>query len=363
MKTRRQFLYQASSIAALAGVGVGSLASCSNSISDGLILSAAKSSQGQFKLAAARPNGRIVWQHDIDVRGHDVAVNSAGTISAFVARRPGKTVWLLDSQSGSLLQTLKAPPRTQFNGHAAFSVDGNQLYVTETSYPGNIGQIGVYNLSSGKRQKSFLSGGLDPHQCALDPSNNCLVIANGGRLEQEHRTKQWYLDSERPPNVSWVNPHNGQLIAQHHLDQPQLSLRHFDITDSGVVVVGSQTNKGNSQPILHKLSALRKPQPFVAEPSTWASLNGYIASISLLKTPGSHYAMATSPKGSRWITWDINSLEIVASGDINDVSGACHSPEQFLLTSGLGKICSPDDVVGTAEALAFDNHCQFIAKT
>ena len=162
---------------------LGALWSCSSASAKSPSVFAAARRGKQPVLCGLNANSELCWELPVPRRAHDVALHPSKPQLAFMARRPGQQIWWLSRESGELLGECKAPANTQFNGHAAYSPDGSSLFTTETVFPGNVGQIGIYDSASFERIGSFLSGGVDPHQLLLLPGSDVLVVANGGKVE------------------------------------------------------------------------------------------------------------------------------------------------------------------------------------
>ena len=362
---RRQLL-----AALAAGAVIGPMLACSHRTTGPLVLAAARAGN-QPLLCALSSDGSLRWRIDVSERGHDIAVHPSEPLAAFVSRRPGKQVWMVDTESGRIVSRLAVPLRTQFNGHAVFTADGTRLLTTETSYPGNVGQIGIYDTVSGERLGEFLSGGLDPHQCVL-ANNEMLIVANGGRLEAEHGKARTML-RDRPSSISWININSGQLAASRSLaaDELSLSLRHLAVVNDQTVAVGLQREasadaegKTLSAPLIRLASIDSAWQPLAPPTGGWGIANGYIGSLAA--NAATAEIAATSPRGGCQMHWSLINGEFLRTEQARDISGIAASSSGFVSTSGSGAVlgletkpmANPNRI--KVANIEFDNHCAVI---
>ena len=175
MTTRRGFIGGLASFAGVAPslgwAGLGAPAA----------LSAAKLSNGTYRLIGFQASGSIEFSVDLPARGHAAAAHPLRAEAVAFARRPGRFALVLDCHSGVVLTQLDAPVGRHFYGHGAFSADGGLLFTTENEFDTARGVIGVWDTTDGyRRVGEFASGGIGPHEMRLMPDGTTLVVANGG---------------------------------------------------------------------------------------------------------------------------------------------------------------------------------------
>ena len=320
-------------------------------------VSAVRKPTGQYAVVALAADGRLIWEFGLPHRGHSVVPSPDGQLLAAFPRRPGQTIWLLDSTDGRLLRTLQAGPGRQMNGHGVFSADGRSLLVTETVFGETThGEIAVYDVRSGALTRRFASGGLDPHQCLW--CGGLLAVAHGGYIEFPNRSKPKQLDPLRPPNLAWLDASSGQLRRADVLADPGLSIRHL-AADGEAVFAGFQHDDGPAAraSLLGYATPAQPLQPMTADATTWAAFNGYVGSVALDAT--GLQVIATSPKGGVLGIWDRRNLAFAGLRRLADVCGVAADEQGWVASSGFGVVMNAAAEVVRTD-YAFDNHLAVI---
>ena len=162
---RRTFL--AASLAAVAGSAVLGWRWWSQERQP-VLLSARDNAQGEHFAVGYTLAGEQLFATQVTARCHDICVHPSLPLALFTGRRPSTESYLIDLQTGRLLQTLVTPANRHFQGHAVFDARGERLYSTEndTDEPGR-GVIGVWQLDTAQRLQrvdDLSSHGVGPHQ-------------------------------------------------------------------------------------------------------------------------------------------------------------------------------------------------------
>lgn len=323
--------------------------------------SSCRFANGQFGVALLNENGQTLSTLDLPGRGHDIThCPVTGRLVAF-ARRPGTFAVVFDA-AGNSLDLISAHEGRHFFGHGVFSGDGNLLYTTENQFDEAQGIIGIYDATNNfARIGEFSSGGMDPHDILLI-DNRTLCVANGGIETHPDYGRQKLNLSTMKPNLSWIDPNNGALIAQHKLpsDLHQVSLRHLAKGSGKTIWVGAQY-QGISQaevPLLMFAGPDTELQMPTLPPNALRALSNYVGSV--VTSDNGQTVVATSPVGNAALVFDVASGNFQILGHEN-VCGASFARSTPILTTGNGDFVTTETSV-TKTGVQFDNHLLTLAQ-
>ncbi|MEM8654330.1 MAG: DUF1513 domain-containing protein [Pseudomonadota bacterium] len=324
-----------------------------------IALSAALRPDGQHVLVGLTAKGTIPFEIPLPARGHAAAAHPHLAEAVAIARRPGTFAKVIDCARGHVLQTLHAPLGRHFYGHGAFSSDGTQLFTPENGIATGQGWIGVWDRSAGyKRQGSFTSAGIGPHEILRLP-NGLLAVANGGiRTHPRTGRDKLNLDTMRP-NLALFDT-SGQLtdVAELPPDLHQNSLRHIAAAPDNTVVCGFQWQGDpfDAPPLVALYTGAGRLTKARMDDTALFGLDGYIGSVSAFGN--GHYA-ASAPRGNTTFVFDALGRQ-TDTFKATDVCGLCAGPDDTcLVTDGTGRVHALRDGVLAQIArhpLAFDNH-------
>lgn len=85
-----------------------------------LLLSARDDADGKHYAVGYRLDGSCAFATEVGMRCHAIVQHPQLPLALFVARRPGRTSYLLSLEDGRLLQTLEAQPARHFYGHGVW---------------------------------------------------------------------------------------------------------------------------------------------------------------------------------------------------------------------------------------------------
>lgn len=123
---------------------------------------------------------------------HSVQLNLAQPYQ-IIAVEDGPSAAMVDARTRRKAQDLKAPEDLVFAGHAVFSQDGSQVYLTARHRTSQEGFILAYNTETLELISRAKSGGFLPHDIEFDyKSSNNLLIAHKGSEQQSSRLT-WYI--------------------------------------------------------------------------------------------------------------------------------------------------------------------------
>jgi uncharacterized protein len=357
MTTRRRFiasLLAASALPSLSWADAGSPA----------YLAAAKLADGTFALHGITAQGVTVFTIPLPARGHAATAHPTRPEAVAFARRPGIYAIILNCANGVALTHLTPPEGSQFNGHGAFSQDGNILYTSEVIATTCEGRVGLWDASKGYRRiRSWATGGIGPHDMKRLPGGDTLVIANGGiQTDPQDRTKL-NIDTMRP-NLAYLDAagHIADLIEL-PAEYRQNSIRHLAIAADNTVAFALQWegDAGEPAPLLGLHKQGRAPQLCNVPEAQMFVMQGYAGSIAFDAT-AQEVAITSSHGGAVQIygrdgTFLAGILRADASGIAPTLNG-------FLLTDGFGTISTIIDHILTTVtegSALWDNHLVALA--
>ncbi|MEL6100405.1 MAG: DUF1513 domain-containing protein [Pseudomonadota bacterium] len=331
-----------------------------------IALSAALRSDSQHVLVGLTATGEITFEIPLPARGHAAAAHPDVAEAVAIARRPGTFAKVIDCARGATIKTLHAPQGRHFYGHGAFSSDGTLLFTPENDIATDQGWIGVWDRSAGyKRQGSFTSAGIGPHEILRLP-NGFLAVANGGiRTHPASGRDKLNLDTMRP-NLAIFNQ-TGQLtdFADLPANLHQNSLRHIAAAPDNTIVCGFQWQGDpfDAPPLVAFYKGNGTLTQAQMDDTALFGLDGYIGSVSAFGH--GHYA-ASAPRGNTTFVFDGTGAQTGAVR-ATDVCGLCAAPQgTCLVTDGTGRVHWLRDNNLTQIAthpLAFDNHLVALTHT
>lgn len=330
-----------------------------------LLCSAFTTVTGSHWIGVCDAAGNTLFEHAVPSRGHAIAHNHDATSAAFVARRPGRWIEIIDLTHMKPLSSLAAPAGRHFSGHACYNAQGNRLLVGGNDYDGKRGVVLVYDMHAQRYVKEFSSYGLDPHELALMPDDKTLVVANGG-IETHPDFERIKLNlPTMAPSLAYIDIETGRLIEQVRPPHHQLSLRHLTLLPDGRVVVGAQyEGSPNDNPplvFIHQAGSLLTP--LAAHPEQERTqLNRYVASVT--SSINGQWIATSSPRGNRISLWSGENLKWVRDVMLPDVAGIRFAPQGSLLlcSSGNGSLYAVETpewaprLIKRSEHIQWDNH-------
>jgi hypothetical protein len=360
---RRQFILGASQAALAAWF----LPACTAQKSEQWLVSTCNNQQGQTMAAAITRQGEIVSSVKLPTRGHDsLALPHKPGHALVFCRRPDRFAVEIDFSNGKITNNIQSQTDSHFYGHGVLSKDGQYLYTTENLYDEKRGLIVVRDAHNYQVLHRFDSGGVGPHELALMPDGNTLVIANGGIETHPNQPRKKLNLADMQPNLSYLDITSGKVLSSYAPPDNQLSIRHLTVSPNGAVYAGAQYQgkKSTIKPLVFAHHGEDSLQAFSASQSQWYKMEQYTA--SLLVKDG--LLCVSCPRGSQLSFWDTATREFIGQQAFSDVSGLAYSNGNLLASSGKGllkKLNHANPITGTTSisslALKFDNHMTMIA--
>lgn len=281
---------------------------------------------------------------DSGFRGHDVARNLARPREVLMfGRRPGFETIVVDLDEARVVRRLVLDTGTAFQGHGCFTPDGAYLFTSEATVDDARGRIGVWDARTYQRLDAMDSGGVGPHEIALRPDSNLLVVANGGLLTRPETGRAVLNLDTMTSSLTYLDPWAARVVDAVGVDEPKSSIRHFDVLADGTVVFGVQVQRaaaGHERVVpLGFVHRLGDPVQALEEPSgIVAALQDYVGSVAI--APGSRVVGLTSPRGDVAAFWDVDHGLFVGHHRLADVCGIAASSDgdRFILTSSTGEV-------------------------
>lgn len=323
-------------------------------------LSAARLADGSHALIGLDQRGREAFRVPLPGRGHAAAAHPTKTIAVAFARRPGAFALVIDCADGRVISRLDSPEGRHFYGHGAFSADGGLLFTTENDYDAGEGRIGVWDVRGGYlRIGEFASAGVGPHDVALAPDGETLVVANGGIQTHPDAGRAKLNIPVMRPNVAWIRAADGALVdiaepeGALHLN----SLRHFAFAPDGEAVIGAQWQGDvTTSPALIARARPGRDLVWIDGPQRlWLRMQGYVGSVAVAHDGAEGRIAATGPRGGLAVVADFDAVRETL--DLADVCGAAAGTgDALFLTTGGGEVCDRRGAPIARHDLAFDNH-------
>lgn len=336
-----------------------------NSLADGCFISGCDDDEGCHFMAGFDFTGRRRFILETPQRMHAAALNPAQPQQlVFFARRPGTEIYSIDLHSATVIQRLASGTGRHFCGHGCFSADGRYLFSAESDYVKNRGVVSVRDAATLEVLEEWTTHGPDPHELRLLDGGNTLVIANGGILTSPDRPGVNLDPAAMQPSLVYLDTSDGKMRGEFRLQDSQLSIRHIDVNDNGLVAIALQYAgpAENRVPLLASHAGEDALQLFTHDACDWRRLNQYTGSIEF---GGGVIAAVSSPRGNCLSFWDMAERRMLAQHYIHDVCGIAYDAgrRNFIATTGAGNIYR-FDAAGraasggrmTIDRIRWDNH-------
>ena len=357
--SRRGFL-----TTALACFAVSSQSGCSHT--PAILLSAADDVFGQHYILAMTPKGELRFKIKVPIRCHDIVVHPSEPIAVFIGRRPARQAFIVNFQTGRLVNRVMTSEDRHFYGHGCFSQQGAYFYCSENDLATLDGLLSIYRYQSESqgliKADEIPLGEIGPHQLKLvNQANvnqaNIMAIAIGG-IQTHPATGRAFLNQDTMrPGLIYVDLDTHQIIERVRPVDPYLSIRHLDVHQDTVFFACQYY--GPHDPMMKLVGKHRLGQniewldaPSVAQ----LQMNQYVASIQV----NAKEVIASCPKGNCLLKWDQTSGRFNSLIKAFDASGIAFIDDHWHLTTGKGKLISYERESAHQAALhpslQFDNH-------
>jgi hypothetical protein len=307
-------------------------------------LSAQGQSQGQYGLGWVDTHGEKLSKVSTPFRGHGFCQNPTQLDHIIMfSRRPGTEGIRLNLSSGKIDTTFRSAPDRHMHGHGCFSADGTKLFCAESEISTGKGKISIRDTRTLTLIGEFDSYGIGPHEIALMPDGNTLVVANGGLLTHPDSGREILNLNSMRASLAYIDIHSGELLSEHFIPEKKTSIRHLDVANDGTVAIALQVQrKAMGHNKLTPLAAIHKQGQKIillqAPEALLSKLNDYMGSVKINNT--SRIAAFASPKGNLAMFWHLDDLSLQGYHSFHDVCGLAVSQDNkyFVLSNSTGKI-------------------------
>ena len=318
-----------------------------------------------YGLALLSASGELIAETYIDDRLHAITASPQRQYPHLCAptRRPGTKLYLFDQHTAQLRKILICPEGVHFQGHAAYHPTRPLLYTAENHYHTGQGMIGLWDVKENyRRLGAFPSGGIGPHEIKRHPTLPFLVVANGG-LQTHPETGRSVLNKDiMSPNLSMIHLSDHHVKTQYRLPPHwhQNSIRHFDITPGGDIVIGLQYQGGRTD-LVPLIAVIKIPDTSKASshltvlrapPNIERRMRHYCGSVTIL--PDTSSALVSHPRGHFASLWDLGTNSYLGQIHEKDICGLSHTRDGFIATTGTGHVLIPAGSETQAAPLSFN---------
>ena len=304
-------------------------------------LAARMDAGGAFRVGVFDSAGSLLLDLDLPARGHGFALHPQWPVAVCFARRPGSFALVFDVVTGARLAELRTPPDRHFCGHGVFGGDGSLLYASENDYSNRRGVMGVYVPDEGYRRAGELpTHGIGPHEIALLPGEETLVVANGGIATHPDAPGVKLNLPSMESTLAYVDRCGGGLLERVALPRAlhALGIRHIAVAHDGRVALGMQYEgpRGDLVPLVGLHRRGREVALFDAPEPELRAMRQYCGSVAF--DASGRIVAASAPRGDAITLWDARSGGYLCALPVADGSGVAPTREagRFLATSGRG---------------------------
>lgn len=306
-----------------------------------LFASAAQRATGQYELVVVDQHGGVQMSHPLPARAHHIAAHPHQSVLAAVGRRPATFIDVVDYHAQQLVTRIKSAPGQHFYGHAIYTNDGQYLITTENEIQSGNGLIVIRDCRQNYRViRQFSSHGIGPHELKMMPDGRTLVVANGGILTHPDQGRKKLNIESMQPSLAYIDIHSGELLEQAHMPKEyhQLSIRHFDISPTGNIVIALQYQGTKSDDVpLVAFHSQGQALNFVRAPDAVnAAMKQYCGSARF--DSSGEIAAISSPRGNLVTFWHAKQNTFLTSIISRDGCGLANTKQagEFLISTGRG---------------------------
>ena len=312
--------------------------------------------------------GRPHFSFPLPARGHGMAFHPIRAECVVFARRPGNFAYVLDCETPTICNQIKADETKHFQGHGTFSEDGRYLFATENDYQAGRGVLGAYDAADNYLRVGELpTHGIGPHEVRLMPGGDRIAVANGGIRTHPDLGRAKLNIPTMKPNLAVLDSRSGKLLARAVLPKElhKLSVRHIDIAEDGRIAFAMQYegDRRHQVPLAGLLDGNLQVSYLRPPPQIETRFRHYTGSIAFDRS--GQFIAVSSPRGHLATLWNARSGKLLHAVDASDASGLAPTSKagEFLVSSGEGSLQILSSLTGKSttirnqdEHLGWDNH-------
>ncbi len=315
--TRRSFLLGS---AALLGSRWLARAAKPNELIIGAVQYAIEGGAMSRALIAIDSAGKRYAKVALDFHFHGFAPHPAQRQRAVLFEKKGPGACEVDLLAKQVVRPLRTSEDRQFYGHGAFSLDGKQLYATESILKTGEGVIVLRDGATLAQSGEFPTYGSRPHDCVLIDRGRTLVITNGGGTLEE---------TDAAPSITFVDVATRKLREKLPFDNPRLNAGHLALTSRRELVVISAPRSGLPNGDLGGIS-LRAPGAPLKQLTEPAEVTHRMIgeTLSLAIHEPSHVVAVTTPDADLVTFWNYQRGKLVKSLKLDHPRGITLTRDQ-----------------------------------
>jgi uncharacterized protein len=291
-----------------------------------------ESPQGEAKFVACKVNLQATGQ--LEVKNipttffpHGFAVDPTNKQRVIAFEKIGAGACEINIGAEKITRNLATSANRFFYGHGVFTLDGTQLFSTETSPTTGEGFIGLRDGKTLAYLGDFPSYGSHPHDCCLTNDGKVLVVTNGGDA----------AGGSRKPNLSYIDINSRKLLEQLPIKDDAFNAGHVHLNKSGAALVISAPRRGLTQDYLgaihfrtHKddLRRVGLKSPVVDK------ITGEALSAAIV--PEKDLFVVTHPTPGLVTCWTLSTLELQKTINLPRVRGVALTDDRQELVFAYG---------------------------
>lgn len=298
----------------------------------------------------------------LDFPAHWIAQHPHRRRLAAAVEKRGARGAIVDLAEGRRLDTLAPLPDHAFSGHAAWSADGEVLFLVETHTQTGAGALSVRDAGTLVVLGRLSTHGFFPHDCRLAHDGRRLAVTNGGGTAA----------SGCRPSLVLVDPASNELVDRRELDDPRRNAGHLALAADGALAVVSAPRDGlpeRTTPGGVAVALADGPLTCLNAPtSAVGALVGEALSVAI--HPPSRTVVVTHPHAGLVSFWSLERgfqgglaapapRGVAVFGDAQEVVVSCGVDGRLLLVDPLTRSAqplhsAPEGVFGGAHLQAWD---------
>lgn len=311
------------------------------SLSDDILITSADDKNGNHFLIRYHTVTGELSKWPIAIRGHGSQVTFDKDFALTISRRPGTSAYIQSLCFNDKPFQFTTTKNRHFYGHAVYADNGRYLLTTENDYINDRSVIGVRDAFDDYKWIGEIdASGIGGHELAILNDGKTLVVANGGIITHpDQPRKKLNLDAMQSSLV-YLDIGSGDILDEYFLDDPQMSIRHLDVSANNEVVIACQHQAKDDvmMPMMYFHQGQNTLQPAILEDDFyWLSYHNYTSSVSQHE---SGVVCMSTPRGNKISFWDGERKSLIKEHYFPDVSGVAVSRNNsyFIATSGRGDI-------------------------
>jgi hypothetical protein len=245
-------------------------------------------------------------------------------MALFEKRGPGACEFDLKTQR--VIRQIPCRDGHYFYGHGAYTVDGKQLFSTETKLSNLDGFIAIRDTKTLEYLGEFPSYGKEPHECKLIDRGKTLIVTNGGGNF-----------TGEAPSIAYIDVASQKLLEKIELSNKSLNAGHLAVDQAGALIVVSAPRSGLGKEQLGGVSIRPKGQKQKLEsifnPQSVTN-KMYGEALSVVIAEKQQMAAVTHPSGNLVTFWSLKDRRLLKTLSLENPRGIeLTKNERFFLIS------------------------------